>query len=553
MKKVLIIFLMIIIFLFVSISIPNSNAFAITCDFTVPTNVYNINGRNTPYNTLKPGDTICISAGTRGTLYLRNFSGSIDNPIVIINYGGQVIIDTTTGYGMSIANIQHVRITGTGSADKYGFVIQRAKTFGILDAAKPDYIEIDHFEFRNIIGYVANVSSSIGIHITQVASCPVPNGKNSDEWDYNGDGIINVLDAVDRSTFNMHEIIIHDNYFHGSIPSDIGLSHYIGNSNYSTIPYTRSCIEADGSITYGVVVLNPVVYGLHIYNETVYNTGDKAMQFGSAVADCEINNNTFDHTAQLEMTDIGSININTGDVCDVHDNTITNSGGNGITYSGMGGFIRNNYIENVGTAGTYWHDGIYVDNRPSSFHHGQSLSVTNNIIINPVGYGITWAHTEGTDNLIEYNTIAHPGFGTYIYKVTGAVVTIRNNILVPDELTLTPQITKTSTPVSTVTPTSTETKAPTPTLTHTLIPTETKTPTLTSTSTSTPTNTLIPTSTSTKTLQPTNTSTSTPTKTSTKTPTSTPTKTLQPTNTPTPTAIPKSCKWWQFWCWKWRP
>jgi hypothetical protein len=505
----------------------------IVCDFTVPTNVSTVNGRYSPYTALQPGDTICISAGTRGSLGLKNFAGTSENPITVINHGGQVVIDTATGYGMSIANIQHVHITGTGSADKYGFVVQRAKTFGILDAAKPDYIEIDHIEFKNIIGYVANVSSSIGIHITQVATCPIPNGKNNDEWDYNGDGIINILDEVDRSNFNMHEIIIHDNYFHGSIPSDIGLSHYIGNSNYSTIPYTRSCINPDGSITYGVVVVNPVIYGLHIYNEVIENTGDKAMQFGSAVSDCEINNNTFDHVAQLEMTDIGAININTGDVCDVHDNTVTNSGGNGITYSGMGGSIHDNYISNVGTAGTYWHDGIYVDNRPSSFHHGQSLSVTNNIIINPVGYGITWAHLEGTENLIEYNTIAHPGFGVYIYKVSGANVTIRNNILVPDAGTLTPPA-----PTLTATLAATDTSTPKPTSTYTA--TQEATATRTSTLTRTPTLTSSPTQTST--LTATSTKTSVPTKTATRTP--------WPTRTPTPTRTPKPCKWWQFWCYK---
>src|SRR5262245_5499809 len=44
------------------------------------------------YATVKPGDTICVEAGTRSPLKLENFQGVEGKPIVFINSGGPVMI-----------------------------------------------------------------------------------------------------------------------------------------------------------------------------------------------------------------------------------------------------------------------------------------------------------------------------------------------------------------------------------------------------------------------------------------------------------------------------
>ena len=234
------------------------------CDFTVNVSTSVFDGRSSPYNQVQPGDTVCISSGTRGTLTIKNISGTVTNPITFINSGGQVIFNTSSGYGFFIANAKHFRITGTGSPGfKYGIFVQKALTFGLLLGLKSEYFEIDHLEFTELLG------STIAVHAITNASCPAISRANeairlnNDDWDYNGDGLYNELDVVSRDNFTQHNLFFHDNYFHGFTKADntssLQLAYYIGNSNYSTIPYTRSCNNPDGSVTTEVVVVNPAM------------------------------------------------------------------------------------------------------------------------------------------------------------------------------------------------------------------------------------------------------------------------------------------------------
>jgi hypothetical protein len=52
-------------------------------------------GDYAPFNTIQPGDTVFIQAGTRSYLRIRDFEGTADHPIVFMNYGGTVSINTT--------------------------------------------------------------------------------------------------------------------------------------------------------------------------------------------------------------------------------------------------------------------------------------------------------------------------------------------------------------------------------------------------------------------------------------------------------------------------
>jgi hypothetical protein len=380
---------------------------ASTCDFTISSSTTIINGRSAPYNQIQPGNTLCIPAGTRGSLSIRNLNGTQEQPITIINSGGQVVINTT-GYGFYIENSHHFRITGTGSSDEYGFLVQKATTFGALLVMKTDNVEMDHIEFRELTG------SNIGIHAITNASCPIPNGRNNDDYDYNFDGKIDILDAVNRDNYTQRNLVFHHNKFQGFIKPDnlasLQMAYYVGNSNFSTIPYTRNCFNPDGSTTTGVTVVNPIIEGVHIYNNIIDTLGDKTLQVGSATKDCNIHHNSINRGALDVSADIGGININPGSNCDVHHNLVTNTRGNGVTYGGSGGKIYNNIIANVGLAGTYWHDGIYVYIRPEGFHHHQNTYVFNNTIINPVGFGITFGQQDGSMNYIQNNIIINPGF-----------------------------------------------------------------------------------------------------------------------------------------------
>ena len=85
-----------------------------------------VDGTLPPYNKLMPGDTLYILSGTRDYLLIRNFQGNSSKPIIFINKGGVVTIDTDHYFGISIQNCSFFRITGSGEqADFYGIEIKR--------------------------------------------------------------------------------------------------------------------------------------------------------------------------------------------------------------------------------------------------------------------------------------------------------------------------------------------------------------------------------------------------------------------------------------------
>src|SRR4029079_3653920 len=81
---------------------------------------------------IKPGDTIFIKAGNREELMLENITGTDKKPVVIINRGGRVIINTKKDYGILFNNSVHFKITGTGSSDNYGFEIASTNNHGLV-------------------------------------------------------------------------------------------------------------------------------------------------------------------------------------------------------------------------------------------------------------------------------------------------------------------------------------------------------------------------------------------------------------------------------------
>jgi hypothetical protein len=446
--------------------IPSSTVAQQICNFTIGLSTTLVDGRSATYHGIVPGSIVCITAGTRGSLEFRNISGTATQPVIFINSGGRAIIDTTSGWnGIYFANVQHFRLTGTGSIDQYGIWIKRAVSFGIFISMKSEYFEIDHIELTNLIG------SSIGIVAKTDASCPVPNGKNSDDYDYNADGKYTILDTINRTNFTQHDFIAHDNYFGGAI--DIAI--YWGNSNWSDPTYYRNCLDANG-VSSQVAVVNPIIENVQIYNNIIDGIDEKAVQVGSAIKNCSLYNNIINHTGLAISSDVAAININPGSNCDIYNNRITNIHGDGIIYQGNGGIIRTNWIENVGIVGTYYQDGIYIMKRPSTYMPTNPIVVFGNTIIQPIGYGITITFNNGLANKIIGNTIVGPLTG-FIRSVGG--VEIANNIFVGNVLTLTPQPTSTPTLTSTSTPTPTNTYTPTSTNTPTNTPTSTPTPTRT--------------------------------------------------------------------------
>ena len=91
------------------------------CSYTIQPSEWQFDGSQ-----LAAGSVLCVPAGTRGALLLKNLKGTPDKPIIIINKGGQVTFTATLtgGYTLKTTNCQYFKIMGNGVAGtKYGFVV----------------------------------------------------------------------------------------------------------------------------------------------------------------------------------------------------------------------------------------------------------------------------------------------------------------------------------------------------------------------------------------------------------------------------------------------
>ena len=72
----------------------NIRASRVNCTVEIASDIMLIDG-----SAFNPGDVICLLAGNKDYLLLRDIHGTESQPITIINKGGAVIIDTDHHYG----------------------------------------------------------------------------------------------------------------------------------------------------------------------------------------------------------------------------------------------------------------------------------------------------------------------------------------------------------------------------------------------------------------------------------------------------------------------
>jgi hypothetical protein len=112
-----------------------------------------------------PGDTLVIKAGVYTYFHIDNFRGSASCPLVIINEGGQVRFEGIRG-GFHITNSSYLKITGTGSADKYGFLIEGDPVFRFTDGMallvhlRSKNVELNNIQVHNMgFGFVCRTDN----------------------------------------------------------------------------------------------------------------------------------------------------------------------------------------------------------------------------------------------------------------------------------------------------------------------------------------------------------------------------------------------------------
>ena len=110
-----------------------------------------------------PGDTIVLRSGDGWTYFtVENFRGSSARPLVIINEDGPVKMR----HGIRLVNDSYIKLTGTGSADRYGFFIEQDPVFRPLDGGalqvgkRSRNIDLSHVYVHNCaMGFVCETNA----------------------------------------------------------------------------------------------------------------------------------------------------------------------------------------------------------------------------------------------------------------------------------------------------------------------------------------------------------------------------------------------------------
>ncbi|SEO47794.1 right-handed parallel beta-helix repeat-containing protein [Mucilaginibacter sp. OK283] len=357
------------------------SSLAITdCTYTVQPSEWMVDGTNIP-----AGSTVCIPAGKRGALLLKNFKGTAAAPIVIINKGGKVTFSTavTASYGFKTQNCQYFKILGNGDPDtEYGFDINGGNIGMTMDNLSSDF-EIANVEVRN--------SGFAGIMAKTDPTCD---------------------EATWRGHFTMQNVILHDNYVHKTG----GEGFYVGNSFYAN-GVSLSC----GKVWPGDVV------NVKLYKNITDSTGAEGIQVGSAILGCEIYNNTVKTPGVSPFASYqnNGIQIGEGTGGKCYNNVIKDAPGNGIIVLGLGdNLVFNNYIIN---SKAY---GIFADSR---YTPGPNFQFINNTIIGSALGGIKLNSETIPMNTVINNAIIQSDLVLPIIKKSSNVkLTASNNYVAND-------------------------------------------------------------------------------------------------------------------------
>lgn len=291
-------------------------------------NVY-IDGRSVDYNA---GDTLVLSASQNPYAYfeLSHFTRGTDScPVVIINEGGRVHL--TTGFGFT--DCRHLKITGTGTADKYGFYISQKEELGvgISAAGRSSNIEIEHLEIYN---------KNYGVWLKHEADC---------------------ADSLQFPNWVLHDVSIHDNYIHHVLQEGM----YLG----STDPNGLRTVDCNGK----KISPKPMRLGnIRVYNNIIDSTWRGGIQLSGADSGYNaIYNNIITNCGYEKNSEQGNgIIIGGYTHADIHDNYVRTTFGAGIFSLGAGTIrIYNNDVDSsgyLGGKGGFGSSNIMVDTRPTN-------------------------------------------------------------------------------------------------------------------------------------------------------------------------------------------
>lgn len=334
-----------------------------------PDNGKYIDGNSFSY---KPGDTLVLDAAQNPFTYfaIGNFHGSKGKSVVIINKNGRVNMIN----GMALSNCTFVKITGTGSEDKYGFKIEDPSWNGVgIDVeGRSSDIEISNIYIHN---------KTYGFWVKQEASC---------------------ADSLQHPNWIINNISIHDNLIVKMGQEGM----YLGSTN----PNGGRQITCNG------VVMMPIplrLGAIKVYKNIIDSTWRSGIQLsGASTGDNEIYGNII-MNAGFEFNAIQGNGISLGGFSHAHifDNIINNTFALGILMLGSGHtIIEHNHIDSSGhLAGKIANGmaGIMIDTRPTVPIENTLVEIKNNFIGTNTDYAIRFYQTYATyakGNLVTGNT-----------------------------------------------------------------------------------------------------------------------------------------------------
>lgn len=374
------------------------------CDVVVAATTTSIDGDTIPRVDggvgARPGDKICLMAETnlKSDLFVRDIVGSAQEPILITNCGGQVIIGPasltppldTRHKGVRFHESRHFILSGKGDpAHRYGIHIRgTASGSGLNLGFRSEYFRIENLEVSN--------TSFAGIMSKTEPSC--------DHY-------------ATRGSFTQHETYFQDNYIHDTG----GEGFYVGSTSYDG--YSGLDCNGDGVKD----VLYPhVIEGVGIIGNRIERTAWDGLQLGSATRDATISRNTIeDFGLAAVYGQTQGIQVGAGTTGWVDRNVIKDGVGNGIFMAGDGeNFIVNNLI--IRPQGY----GMYIQNAGAD--PGEGFYFYNNTIISPGNKGIQNFNDDTVGSEAYNNLIVVPTGVACIAASSTVDWTLSNNVCADD-------------------------------------------------------------------------------------------------------------------------
>ena len=176
------------------------------CDHVISPDVNYFNGEG-----VLPGEVICITAGTRSALKIKNVHGSTSDPIILKNCGGEVIIEgEPAAQTLLIGNSYFFNLTGSGDADvPFGIHIDGGSEVGLLINDLSHHFEVDQVQIENVHG--------VGLQVFDEPRC-----------DLSANEGVFLLKSIDLIQLNIHHCetgiqIGHPNYLVGQYNDFCGM------------------------------------------------------------------------------------------------------------------------------------------------------------------------------------------------------------------------------------------------------------------------------------------------------------------------------------------